>query len=129
MENSNSKRKLVERFSLRVRSDHTRKPSTRLQKRVGVQSSSSRNFDFNGHEHRENKFNIGIDCEKVLEVGYTGLNTRACDLLIIKFKYNSANEADRYADHTRIVLHSDQALEIRDAGCAMSDETNYIVTH
>jgi hypothetical protein len=95
-----------------------------LKPRLGVQSSSFHNFDIDGHERRENAFIIGIDCEKVLEAGYLGLNTRAGYALIFKFKHNPAKEAARHADRVRVALHSDQALEIRDAGCAIFDNTH-----
>jgi len=79
------------------------------------------NFNINGIEYRDNKFIIGIDMEKVLEAGWTGLNTRAGDLLTIKFKYNTGLGNTYYADRMHVVLHSDQILEIRDSGCAVFD--------
>jgi len=92
-----------------------------LQKSLGVQASSLHNFNINGLEYRDNKFIIGIDMEKVLEAGWTGLNTRAGDLLTIKFKYDSGLDGANYADRMHVVLHSDQILEIRDSGCAVFD--------
>ena len=92
-----------------------------LQKSLGVQASNLHNFNINGVEYRDNKFIIGIDMEKVLEAGWTGLNTRAGDLLTIKFKYDSGLPNTNYADRMHVVLHSDQILEIRDSGCAVFD--------
>jgi hypothetical protein len=92
-----------------------------LKKCLGVQASTLHNFDTDGHDYRENRFVIGIDCERVLDAGFTGINTRAGDLLVIKFKYNPLAEAARYADRMHIVLHSDQILEIRDTGCQVFD--------
>ena len=92
-----------------------------LQKSLGVQASNLHNFNINGVEYRDNKFIIGIDMEKVLEAGWTGLNTRAGDLLTIKFKYDSGLNNLYFADRMRVVLHSDQILEIRDSGCAVFD--------
>jgi hypothetical protein len=63
---------------------------------------------------------LATDCEKVLDAGFTGLNTRAGDLMSIRFKYG-ANTAGRLADRLHIVLHSDQILEIRDSGCQVFD--------
>jgi hypothetical protein len=57
-----------------------------LKKRLGVQASTLRNFDIAGHDYRENKFVIGIDCERVLHAGFTGISTKAGDLLVINFK-------------------------------------------
>ena len=92
-----------------------------LKKCLGVQSSTLHNFDINGHEYRDNKFIIGIDCEKVLEASYTGLNTRSGDLLVVKMQYNPNNDAARYANRLHIVLHSDQVMEIKDTGCQIFD--------
>ncbi len=91
-----------------------------LKKTLGVQSSTLHNFDITGLGHRDHKFILGIDTEKVLEAGYTGLNTRSGDLLNIDFKYNSS-VADRLADRLHIVLHSDQIMEIRDTGVQVFD--------
>ena len=69
---------------------------------------------------------IAIDTEKVLEAGFTGLNTRSGDLLTVRFKYNSpvaggAVAATRIADLMHIVLHSDHSLEIHDTGVRVYD--------
>ena len=96
-----------------------------LKKCLGVQASALHNFDINGCEYRDNKFIVGFDCEKVLEAGWTGLNTRAGDLLVLKLKYlrglTQAQIAERGAQRMHIVLHSDQILEIRDTGCTVFD--------
>ena len=92
-----------------------------LQKALGIQASPLQSFDITGNEYRDYKFVLGFDTEKVLEAGWTGLNTRAGDLLTVKFKYNSSNPL-RQADRTHIMLHSDQILEIRDSGISVFDE-------
>jgi len=91
-----------------------------LKKTLGVQSSAVHNFDITAVEYRDNKFILGTDCEKVLDAGFTGLNTRAGDLMSVSFKF-AKNDADRLADRIHIVLHSDQILEIRDSGCQVFD--------
>ena len=91
-----------------------------LKKCLGVQASSVHNFDITGTQYRDNKFVLGTDCEKVLDAGFTGLNTRAGDLMSVSLKYNN-NTATRLADRIHIVLHSDQILEIRDSGCQVFD--------
>ena len=92
-----------------------------LQKSLGIQSSNLHNFNINGVEYRDNKLVVGIDMEKELEAGWTGLNTRAGDLLTIKFKYDKDLNNIYFADRMHVVLHSDQILEIRDSGCAVFD--------
>ena len=69
---------------------------------------------------------IAIETEKVLEVGFTGLNTWVGDLLTVTFKYNTpaaggAIAATRIANLMHIVLHSDHILEIHDMGVRVYD--------
>ena len=93
-----------------------------LCKTLGVQSSAVHNFDISAREYRSTKFVLGTDCEKVLDAGFTGLNTRAGDLMSVKFKYaDKGTGNNRLADRIHIVLHSDQILEIRDSGCQVFD--------
>ena len=63
---------------------------------------------------------LGIDTEKVLDAGWTGLNTRSGDLMRIAFEYRKGKDA-RYGDRMHIVLHSDQIVEIRDTGVVVFD--------
>ena len=42
------------------------------------------NFDISAIEYRDHKFVIGTDCERVLDAGFTGINTRAGDLMTVK---------------------------------------------
>ena len=93
-----------------------------LAKTLGVQASALHNFDISAREYRFSKFVLGIDCEKVLDAGFTGINTRAGDLMSIKLKYASSGAGNvRLADRLHIILHSDQILEIRDSGCQVFD--------
>ena len=68
---------------------------------------------------------IAIDTEKVIEAGFSGLNTRAGDLLTVKFKYNTpavgAVAAVRQANLMHIVFRSDHILEIHDTGVRVLD--------
>ena len=91
-----------------------------LRKCLGVQSSAVHNFDINSHEYRTSKFILGLDLERVLEAGFTGLNTRAGDLMSILFKHNDST-AGHYATSMHTVLHADCVLEIRDAGVQVFD--------
>ena len=77
-------------------------------------------FDITAHEYRCRKFVIGIDMEKVLEAGYTGLNTRSGDIMNIRFDHKDTNNAN-YATSMHIVLTSDNILEIRDSGVQVFD--------
>jgi len=97
-----------------------------LKKTLGVQASAVHNFDVSAVEYRDHKFIIGTDCERILDAGFTGLNTRAGDLMSIKFKNNSngissSSGTECVADRMHIVLHSDQIMEIRDTGVQVFD--------
>ena len=92
-----------------------------LRKTLGHQSSSTHSFDIKPFKYKASKFVIAIDTEKVLEAGFSGLNTRAGDLLTVKFKYNTPAAggvvaATRVANLMHIVLRSDHILEIHDTG-------------
>ena len=90
-----------------------------LRKTLGKHDQHN-SFDITQHEYRCRKFIMGIDMEKVLEAGYTGINTRAGDLMNIRFDHKSA-DADRWAQSMHIVLTSDQILEVRDSGVQVFD--------
>jgi hypothetical protein len=97
-----------------------------LKKTLGVHASSLHNFDISPVSYRSNKLVIGTDCEKVLDAGFTGINTRAGDLLTVKLKYADKGALANgiyanLADRIHIVLHSDQIMEIRDSGVAVYD--------
>lgn len=97
-----------------------------LKKTLGVQSSNVHSFDITAAEYRDNKLILGIDTEKVLEAGFTGLNTRSGDLMTVKLSYADKGSAvgstySRLADRMHIVLHSDQIVEVRDTGVTVYD--------
>jgi hypothetical protein len=91
-----------------------------LKKTLGVHSSDVHSFDINSKDYRDNKLILAIDTEKMLEAGYTGLNTRSGDLMSVKYEALT-NEAVRLAQRMHIVLHSDQIMEIRDSGVQVFD--------
>ena len=97
-----------------------------LKKTLGVQASAVHNFDISALTYRDNRFILATDCEKVLDAGFTGINTRAGDLMTVNFKFKDRGSLSngvysRLADRIHIVLHSDQILEIRDSGCQVFD--------
>ncbi|MFM7984525.1 MAG: hypothetical protein ACKPKO_34885, partial [Candidatus Fonsibacter sp.] len=60
---------------------------------------------------------------RVLEAGFSGLSTRARDLMTVMFKYNSEGAANqtRLADRMHIVLHADQIVQIHSHGVSVLD--------
>jgi hypothetical protein len=72
-------------------------------------------------EYRSHKFIVGIDTEKILEAGFTGMNTKAGDLMTIKVKQASGIDPSNLCNKVYITLHSDQILNIRDTGVEVFD--------
>ena len=86
-----------------------------LRKTLGIHTSSFHNIDISPQQWINNKFVVAIDTEKVLSAGFTGLNTRAGDLLTIKVKHMTADQLSQ-ADRMQIILHADMVVNIRDTG-------------
>ena len=86
-----------------------------LRKTLGVHPSSFHNIDIRPYEYYNRKFIVGIDTERVLAAGFTGLNTKAGDRMTIKVKQLSA-DTSCYADKMHIILHADMIVNIRDTG-------------
>ena len=86
-----------------------------LTKTLGIHTSSFHNIDIRPYEYQTRKFIVGIDTEKVLAAGFTGLNTKAGDLMTIKVKHTTTNTGI-FADKMHIILHADMIVNIRDTG-------------
>ena len=89
-----------------------------LRKCIGLQSASWNSLSIQPAEYRSYKYILGIDTEKVLQAGFTGINTKAGDLMTLKTNqyFNGAGDADREAYRLHVILHADMILSIRDTG-------------
>ena len=94
---------------------------TQLAKCLGINNSSFHGVDIYPLEYRSHKFIIGIDTEKILEAGFTGINTKAGDLMVVKVKQASGIAQINLCNKMYITLHSDQILNIRDTGVDVFD--------
>ena len=94
-----------------------------LKKCLGILSSNFHSVSISPQQYRNNHFIIGCDTEKALQAGFTGINTRQGDLLSIKVKSinKDVNDKDKMPDTLYVVLHSDQIMEISDAGVQVFD--------
>jgi hypothetical protein len=94
-----------------------------LKKALGIAGSAFHSLAITAEQYRNDHFIIGVDTEKILEAGFTGLNTRAGDLMIVRIKPANGSVADMplWATSMFIMLHTDQILEIRDTGCQVFD--------
>ena len=91
-----------------------------LQKALGIHGSAFHSLSVTPDQYRNDHFIIGVDTEKILEAGFTGLNTKAGDLMVVRGKGSNAH-MDPWAKQIYIVLHTDQILEIRDSGTLVFD--------
>jgi len=91
-----------------------------LRKTLGVQSSNLHSIDIESKEYYDNKFIMAFDFERVIEAGFTGMNTRAGDIMNIRFDHKDTQVAN-YAHQMHIVLHADCICEIRSGGVSVLD--------
>ena len=87
-----------------------------LRKSLGIQSNSLHSVDINGNDYRNDKFIVGLDCEKLLGLAFTGMNTKN-SLMTVKLKTAEGNRANRI----QILLFSENILEINDTGISVYD--------
>ena len=90
-----------------------------LRKTLGSHDQHN-SIDITQHEYKCRKFVLGFDMEKVLEAGFSGINTRQGDIMSITFNHNSST-ASHWAKDMQIVLTSDQIMEIADGGVTVYD--------
>ena len=97
---------------------------SQLRKTMGIHQSPFHSLDIKGVQYRDYKFVCAIDTEKVLEAGFTGLNTRAGDLMTVKVQpVDASTNGMGTTAPTKFftVLHSDNIMEIRDTGVTIFD--------
>ena len=94
-----------------------------LKKCLGILGSNFHSVSVTPLQYRNDHFIIGVDTEKALQAGFTGLNTRQGDLLSIKVKAmdKAILTPAKMPDTMFIVLHSDQIMEISDSGVQVFD--------
>lgn len=91
-----------------------------LSKTLGISPSAWHGVNIIPEEWRDNKFVFAVDFEKVLEAGFSGLNTKAGDLMTIKINQRDVPTLN-LATGMRVILHSDNILNIRDTGVEVFD--------
>jgi hypothetical protein len=87
-----------------------------LLKCMGILNSSFHSIDINNKDYHTYKFIIGLDLEKVLQAGFTGINTKAGDLLTVKTKCMNGAGTPTWM---HIILHADCILNISDNGVSV----------
>ena len=93
-----------------------------LRKTLGIASSNWHSMNIAEAHYRNFRFIVGIDTEKVLAAGFTGLNSKAGDLMTLKFKALSGGTVATDLPQLMYVhLHADCILNIRDTGVEVFD--------
>ena len=89
---------------------------SQLKKTVG------RAFKMHSSWYRSRKYIIGLDLEKMSGAGFTGMSTKAGDLLTINFRDCDAfGAADIVPTRVFCALNYDCVLNIQDSGIQMLD--------
>ena len=86
---------------------------SQLVKCLGINNSAFHGVDMIAQEYRSYIFIIGIDTEKILEASWTGINTKAGDLTVIKVKQASGIAQISICNTMYITLHSHNLVNIR----------------
>jgi hypothetical protein len=94
----------------------TKEAFYQLRKCLGVHNSTFHSLDITPAQYQSYKHIIGIDTEKVLSAGFTGLNTKAGDLMTVKFNGIPTGTPAILPDKLYIVMHADMIMNIRDTG-------------
>ena len=90
-----------------------------LKKSIGIHDSIQ-SVAISPFAYRFNKFIIGIDCEKVLQAAYTGMNTKNGEMIRLNFTKLGSGPGNT-AERIYTVLHCDTILNIKDTGVELFD--------
>ena len=92
-----------------------------LRKTVGL-NYGHHAIDLTGPQYAHHKFIIGVDMEKISEMGFTGENTMNGQLMVVKYKaLGGGLNATLMPDQCNLFLNSDQIMEIKDVGVTVLD--------
>ena len=88
-----------------------------LRKTLGIAASNWHSMNITEANYRNFRFIVAVDTEKVLAAGFTGLNSKAGDLMTLKFKALSGGAVPTDLPNSMYIhLHADCILNIRDTG-------------
>ena len=89
---------------------------SQLRKTVG------RSFKMHSSWYRSCKYIIGLDLEKISGAGFTGLSTKAGDLLTVNFREcDASGSADSIPSRVFCALNYDCVMSINDSGIVLMD--------
>ena len=90
-----------------------------LRKYLGLHAFNAL-MDIREDEYRNNKFVIGIDTEKVLGASFSGYNSKAGELIVLRLKPTDGNLIATVGSlKLQYVLHYDSIMQIMDSGVSV----------
>ena len=90
-----------------------------LRKSLGIHAVNAL-MDIQADDYRDNKFVIGIDTKKVLGASFSGYNSKAGDLTVLRLKPAYANTIATAGNvKLHYVLHYDSILQITESGTSI----------
>ena len=93
----------------------------RLKSALGILPSSFHALDISFIEYKDTHFIIGCDMERITDAAWSGLNTKAGDLVSVKTLWDSSIPTSLLPLKMYVVMTADYMLEIRDSGCQIFD--------
>ena len=92
-----------------------------LKQSLGILPSSFHALDISYVQYKDTHFIIGVDLEKVTDAAWTGLNTKAGDLVSVKTTWDPSIATNILPLKMYVVMTANYLLEIRDSGCQIFD--------
>jgi hypothetical protein len=86
----------------------------RLRMAMGIHGSSAHSMNITSHGYASDKFVIGLDLERALQAGYSGISTKAGSLISLQLENAGATATD--IDSAHVVCQFDALLRIKDSG-------------
>ena len=93
----------------------------RLKQSLGILPSSFHAIDIKFLEYKDTHFIIGVDLEKIIDSSFSGLNTKAGDLVSVKTLWDPSIPTNILPLKMYVVMTTDYLLDIRDSGCQIFD--------
>ena len=91
-----------------------------VRKCLGLHNTGYHSIDIKPQNNAWLKYVVAIDLERTLGAGYTGINTRAGDLLSVKTTVNNGStlalSSAQLPSRMYVTMHCDMILHIRDVG-------------
>ena len=93
----------------------------RLKSSLGILPSAFHAVDINFLEYTDTHFIIGCDMERITDAAYSGLNTKAGDLVSVKTMWDNSIPLNKLPLNMYVVMTADFLMEIKDSGVQIFD--------